>query len=190
MEAGDGASLVSDNKATVEAMVGVGLYIFEATCNRKGGPSESSFVVIDTRPSGVPELPPFAMWDPPFEEPVCLTCPYWIASLDESIFDIRQQGIIRTDVDFASFGAYAAQLGMHAGPAPKLPQGVELSFGALDTVTSTSQGEELAQGLTLTGYTYDGFERITARALTFRESGIVIGAFLLEAMGDPSPQPN
>ncbi len=187
--AGADAMLVPDDQPTVEAVVGVGLYIFQATCIREGGESESTVVTIDTRPSGGNDLPAFKVWDLPFEGPVCLTCPDWIAPLDESIFDIRQEGAIRTDIDFSTFGDFAAELGADPTPDPMIPQGIELSFGGIDTFTSSVDGEDLGTGLTLTGYTHDGFERITTGAFNIGKSGMVVAAFLLEA-GDASPQPS
>ena len=71
-----------------------------------------------------------------------------------------------------------------------MPKDVDLSFGGIDTYASTPNHVDLGEGLTLTGFAEDGFERITTGALNLDEGGLVIGAFLIEAFGDPSPQPS
>ena len=183
------ATLDHDDRATVEAVVGVGVYVFRATCIRYEGENETSWVTIDTRPSNLDSIPAAALWNEVFDGPLCLHCPDWLSSLDDSMLDVRQEGYIRTDLDFSTFLELAQELATDPTPTPMLPDDLELSFGGLDTYASTVEGEDLGAGVMLVGYTHDGIERITTGSLAIGE-GLVIGAFLLEAMDDPSPQPS
>lgn len=183
------AILDHDDRATVEAVLDVGLYVFSATCIRHDGENETSWVTIDTRPSHLDSIPAAELWNEAFQGPLCLHCPDWVASLDDSMLDVRQEGYVRTDLDFSSFLELAQELATDPTPTPMLPDDLELSFGGMDTYASTVEGEDLGAGVMLVGYTHDGIERITTGALAIGE-GLVIGAFLLEAMDDPSPQPS